>query len=66
MNSMEIKTFIVGLGNGWESCFERLDKKGQELGSVEIVQVTDTVYPTPSSSQNGERVTRCVVFRKID
>ena len=74
INKMEIKTYVVGLTDGWTKVFEDLDNmvKGDLGTEVKIHSVADTVYRRNiSTSRSGEinsyeeTIARVVVYERV-
>jgi hypothetical protein len=60
----KIKTLVENLGNGYESAFDSLDKRVENLGEVEIKDVKDTAYPlgTTLSEDASKYIERIVIY----
>jgi hypothetical protein len=60
-----VKTFVESLKGGYEKAFERLDRKVEGLGKVEIRNISDLVHPVGSSLEKNELayLERIVIYR---
>ncbi len=64
---MEVRTFVVGLGDGYSSAFKALDDKvRQELGKqIRIYSVQDTFYKSTkkiSRPDEDNHIARVIVY----
>jgi hypothetical protein len=66
---MKVKSFSVGLANGMSEALNYLDKQVQELGKVNSISVTDTLYSgeiekffTGKNECPGPHLVRVVVY----
>jgi hypothetical protein len=59
----KVKTYVVGLANGYEDSFKKLDDLVKNLGHIEIKCIRDQLMqPTTSSDYN---LARTIVYRKV-
>ena len=60
----KIRTLVENLRNGYESAFDSLDKRVEELGEIEIKDVKDTAYPigTTLSMDENKYIERIVLY----
>lgn len=65
---MKVKTFCLGLANGYSDIFTELDERVKKLGDIKIISLVDTFYPktkeTASNMQDCHMV-RVVVYEEL-
>ena len=64
----KVKTFTMGLANGYSDAFARLDELVAGLGEVTIIDVVDTFYPAmydiDSAPAFGQTIARRVIYQE--
>ena len=66
---MKVKSFAVGLAEGYSHALELLDKSVAGLNATEIQSVTDTLYPSDTTwhkvapPSHSVHIARVVVYR---
>ncbi len=66
---MKVKSFVVGFAKGLEGAFQRLDESTVQLGNINIISCTDTLYhedPTYNNLPAGPRVVRVIIYNCDD
>lgn len=71
---MKVKTFVVGLIEGWTSSLAKLDERVKELGEdIKIYSLTDTMYKEKDLSENkggsmpfSDHLARVIVYDTLD